>query len=120
MSEERLARLEDMMGQLIGMVGKVLSEQHDTKQVITRMDERLGRVEDRLERVEDRLEKVEGRLEKVEDRLEKVEGGLEKVEDRLEKVESHQLRFNDTMAYLVDKSTQHDHDIHVLKRHILK
>jgi len=78
MSEERLARLEDMMGQLIGMVGKVLSEQHEMRQL------------------------------------------MEKMDGRLERVETEQSRFNDSILYLMDKSTQHDHDIHVLKRHILK
>ncbi|RED89477.1 hypothetical protein DFP98_101454 [Cohnella phaseoli] len=45
---------------------------------------------------------------------------MTQINGRMEKVEAGHPHFNDSILYLMDKSTQHDHDIHVLKRHILK
>ncbi|MFC5467836.1 hypothetical protein ACFPPD_03835 [Cohnella suwonensis] len=78
MSEERFDRLDNMMGQLIGMVGKVLAEQQDMK------------------------------------------SDIKEINQRLERVETEQVRFNDSITYLLDKTAQHDHDIHVFKTRIFK
>ncbi|QJD82345.1 hypothetical protein [Cohnella herbarum] len=92
MSDERLVRIEDMMGQLIGMVGKVLSEQHDMKQDIHSMKQDIRSMKQ----------------------------DMQTMNQSMERVEIEQTRFNDSVAYLLDKTAQHDHDIHGLKSRVLK
>lgn len=92
MSEERLARLEDMMGQLIGMVGKVISEQQEIKQDMASIKQDVTSMKQ----------------------------DMTTMNNRLERVEAEQIRFNDSVSYLLDKTAQHDHDIHGLKNRVLK
>jgi hypothetical protein len=85
LSEERLQRMEDMIGQLIGMVGKVVSDQHGMRSDMNDMKVHLS-----------------------------------KIDDRLERIEIQTAQSNDTISYLMNKTAEHDRDIHFLKSRLLK
>jgi predicted nucleic acid-binding Zn-ribbon protein len=99
MSDDRLARLEDMMGQLIGMVGKVLGEQQEMRADMSAMKMDISSM------------KVDISSMKVE---------ISTIDARLERVENSQINYNDPISYLLDKTAEHDKDIHAIKGRLLK
>jgi len=99
MSEERLIRLEDMVGQLIGMVGKVVAAQNEMREEMKAM------------RAELKAEIASVRSE--------LKAEIASVDVRLTGMESHMFRYQDKVAYLEDKSAEHDQDIHKLKQRVI-
>lgn len=76
--------------------------------------------EKRLERLEDMMEQLIGMVGNVISEQREMKEEMKSMNQRLERIEQQNVAFHDTNSYLMDKITQHDHDIHVLKNRLLR
>lgn len=128
MSEERLIRLEDMVGQLIGMVGKLAASQNEMRQDMENMKVELKaeiagvRTELKAEIAGVRTElkaEIAGVRTELKAEIADVRTEMKSVDSRLTGIESHMFRYQHKVAYLEDKSAEHDLDIHMLKQQVV-
>jgi len=116
MSEERFIRLEDMVGQLIGMVGKLAASQNEMRQDMENMKVEL-KAEIAGVRTELKAD-IAGLRTELKSEIADVRTEIKSVDSRLIGIESHMFRYQHKVAYLEDKSAEHDLDIHMLKQQV--
>ena len=121
MSEDRLTHLEDMVGQLIGMVGKVVASQNEMREelkaemasVKTELKADIASVRSELKA------DIAGVRSELKADIDDVRTELKSVDSRLTGIESHLFRYQHKVSYLEEKSAEHDLDIHILKQQVV-
>src|SRR5690554_6473556 len=99
MSEARMGRMEDMMHQLIGMVGTVVSSQNVMKEDITVMKEDITVMKEDIVVMKNDISEIKVDIIRLNERVDRV-------------CYQHETSFQ----YLNAKVSQHDHDIYVLQK----
>ncbi|MGM8215211.1 hypothetical protein ACLIA0_06490 [Bacillaceae bacterium W0354] len=113
MIEEKLDRMENMLVQLVRMVGDNNKDQKSLRGQMTLMN-------DRLDSMEGRLDKMEGRLDSMEDRFNQMDGRIDRVEKKSE--ERHQIVMNKLeemqlgQDYMLEKINRNEKEIAIIKR----
>mgnify|MGYP001478839349 FL=1 len=104
--EERLDRLEQLVVQLIHMVG-------ENNKIVKDLSQRMDRLEQRMDKLEQRMDKLEQRMDKLEQRFDE-ESALS--QRRHQEVIKEVRNLNFEVDYLRNQTSKHDMEIHKIKQ----
>jgi chromosome segregation ATPase len=118
--EERLDRLEQLVVQLIHMVG-------ENNKIVKDLSQRMDRLEQRMDKLEQRMDKLEQRMDKLEQRMDRLEQRMDKLEQRFDEESALNQRrhqevikevrnLNFEVDYLRNQTSKHDMEIHKIKQ----
>jgi chromosome segregation ATPase len=111
--EERLDRLEQLVVQLVHMVGENNKIVKDLSQRMDRLEQRMDRLEQRMDKIEQRMDKLEQRMDKLEQRFDE-ESALNRL--RHQEVIKEVRNLNFEVDYLRNQTSKHDMEIHKIKQ----
>jgi chromosome segregation ATPase len=111
--EERLDRLEQLVVQLIHMVGENNKIVKDLSQRMDRLEQRMDKLEQRMDKLEQRMDKLEQRMDKLEQRFDE-ESALS--QRRHQEVIKEVRNLNFEVDYLRNQTSKHDMEIHKIKQ----
>jgi len=104
--EERLDRLEQLVVQLIHMVG-------ENNKIVKDLSQRMDRLEQRMDKLEQRMDKLEQHMDKLEQRFDE-ESALN--QRRHQEVIKEVRNLNFEVDYLRNQTSKHDMEIHKIKQ----
>ncbi len=113
MSEARMDRMEDMMHQLIGMVGNVISSQNDMKKDIVEMKEDIVVIKKDIVEMKEDIVVIKKDIVEMKEDIVKIKTNITCLNERVDRV---CYQHDKSFQYLNAKASQHDHDIYMLQQ----
>ena len=122
-------KIENMLSQLIRMVGNIQSEQQEMKQVQQDMQGRLQGMESKLQDMDGKLQDMEGKLQDMDSKLQNMDSKLTDMEGNLQGLEAkgeerHQEVLGRFKALEIDqdfiweKTVRNEREIGTIKRQL--
>ena len=120
MSEERLARIEGILSQLVTMVGNLHTVQQEMLITLKSFDSRISSLEDKASFAETRFDALESRFDALESRFDALESRLDNIEAKNDvrhgEIIERFKRLELDQDFIWEKAVRNERELELLKR----